>query len=45
MSTYYLDNTLYLKQSFMSLYKQTIKPTEIIIVGDGPIPSKKYLTN
>ena len=43
MSTYYLDNTLYLKQSFMSLYKQTIKPTEIIIVGDGPIPSKNIL--
>ena len=43
MATYHLDDTLHLKQSFISLDKQTVKPTEIIIIGDGPIPSKNIL--
>ncbi len=43
MATYHGDDPLYLKEALASLFEQTVKPTEIVIVGDGPIPSENRL--
>ncbi|MDT3388564.1 MAG: glycosyltransferase [Bacteroidota bacterium] len=39
MSTYYKEKELYLRQSFDSLFSQTLIPTEIVLVEDGPLPN------
>ncbi len=39
MSVYHKDNPIWLKQSLESIYfKQTLKPSEIVLVEDGPLP-------
>ncbi|MES9845975.1 MAG: glycosyltransferase [Candidatus Sedimenticola sp. PURPLELP] len=43
MATCHGDNPLYLKDALASLFEQTVKPSEIVIVGDGPIPSENRL--
>ncbi len=46
MSVYKNDNTEYLKNAIESVLNQTIKPSEIIVVIDGPVPQKlKSLLN
>lgn len=37
ISVYYKENSLYLRQSLDSVINQTIRPTEIVIVKDGPL--------
>ena len=39
MSIYKSDVPEYLSTAIESVYNQTLKPSEIVIVGDGPIPS------
>ena len=37
MSIYWRENPRYLSQAFDSLFNQTIVPTEIVLVKDGPL--------
>ena len=37
------DKIDYIKKAFVSLFEQTLKPSEIIIVADGPIPTETHL--
>ncbi len=37
MSVYYKENPVYLKQSIKSMLSQTIKPSDFVIVADGPL--------
>ena len=37
------DKIDYIKKAFASLCEQTLKPSEIIIVADGPIPTETHL--
>ena len=38
MSIYKSDNPEYLKIAIDSIINQTLKPAEIVVVGDGPVP-------
>tara|TARA_B110000908_G_C10164640_1_gene407756 strand:+ start:175 stop:996 length:822 start_codon:yes stop_codon:yes gene_type:complete len=40
LSVYYNDNPFHFKEAFLSVIKQTLLPTEIILVIDGPVPIK-----
>lgn len=40
MSVYAKERSEYLKQSFKSILDQTVLPTELVLVQDGPIPQK-----
>lgn len=41
MSVYGKDNVCFFKEALLSIcYKQTLKPTQIVIVEDGPVPAK-----
>lgn len=40
MSVYYKEKPLYLSQSIESVLNQTIKPSEIIIIKDGPLTNE-----
>ncbi len=42
MSVYKRENPQYLTECFDSIYHQTIHPTEIILVEDGPLTSALY---
>lgn len=42
LSVYYKENPIFLSQSLDSISKQTIYPTEIIIVEDGPLTNELY---
>lgn len=42
LSLYNKENPDFLKQSLESIFNQTLKPTEIILVEDGPLTSKLY---
>lgn len=37
MSVYYKEHPSYLKQSLNSIWNQTVRPTEIVLVKDGPL--------
>ena len=37
MSLYYKENPEYLKESLSSVFNQTVKPNQIVIVKDGPL--------
>lgn len=37
LSVYYKENPIFLKQSLESVFFQTVSPTEVIIVKDGPL--------
>lgn len=37
MSVYYKEKAIYLQEAISSMINQTIKPTEIVIVKDGPL--------
>lgn len=43
MSTYKNDNPEYISIAIDSMLQQTLKPDEIIIVADGPLPRDNYL--
>ncbi len=43
MSTYHRDNPEYLEEALASLTAQTVLPGEIIIMGDGAIPTENRL--
>ena len=46
LSLYYRENAEYLKQSLDSIFKQTVKPNEVVLVIDGPItPELKTVVN
>lgn len=51
MSVYYKENVKFLKESINSMLTQTIMPSEIVIVKDGPLTNelereiKKYILN
>ena len=38
MSIYKNDNPQYLEIALDSIIGQTLKPKEIVVVGDGPVP-------
>lgn len=38
LSVYYKESPLYLSQALCSIIKQSIPPTEIILVKDGELP-------
>lgn len=40
MSVYYKEKPEYLKEALNSLVNQTVKPSEIVLVKDGPLTSK-----
>lgn len=42
MSVYYKENPQYLNESLNSIAVQTILPTEIVLVEDGPLSSELY---
>jgi len=42
MSVYKNDSTTYLKDAVMSIYNQTYRPDEIILVIDGPVPQAMH---
>ena len=42
LSLYNKENPDFLKQSLESIYNQTLKPTEVILVEDGPLTSELY---
>lgn len=42
LSLYYKEKCEYLKQSLDSIFNQTVKPTEVILVEDGPLTTELY---
>ena len=40
MSLYYKDNPIWLKQAIDSILSNTVKPNQIVLVVDGPIPDE-----
>ena len=42
MSVYHKEKPEYLRQSFDSIYQQSVAPTEIILVEDGPLTPSLY---
>lgn len=40
MSVYYKENPEFLKESIESMLNQTIKPSEFVLVEDGPLPDE-----
>lgn len=42
MSLYHKENPVYLKQSLESIFNQTVLPSEVILVEDGPLTSELY---
>lgn len=40
MSVYYKENPIWLRESIDSMRKQSIPPSEIVIVKDGPLPAE-----
>ena len=42
MSVYFKEQVSYLKESIDSLLKQTLKPSEIVIIFDGPLTKELY---
>lgn len=43
MSVYYKDNPQWLRQSIDSVLNNTVKPSQIVLVVDGPIPTELEL--
>lgn len=37
MSVYYKENPIWLDESIKSMFEQTIKPDEFVLVEDGPL--------
>jgi len=37
VSVYSRDNALFLKQALTSIFEQTLRPTEVVLVKDGPV--------
>lgn len=42
MSVYYKENPLFLSDALNSVYSQTVKPTEVVLVQDGPLIKELY---
>ena len=42
MSVYIKENPIFLKEAIKSIQNQTMKPSEIILVEDGPLTSELY---
>ena len=42
LSVYRKENPEYLKQSIDSIFTQTVTPTEIVMVEDGPLTDELY---
>lgn len=42
LSVYYKENPLYLRESLNSIFNQTLLPTEVILVEDGPLNDELY---
>ena len=42
LSVYRKENPEYLKQSIDSIFTQTVPPTEIVMVEDGPLTDELY---
>lgn len=42
MSVYCKENALFLDEALRSIYNQTIKPTEVVLVQDGPLSRELY---
>lgn len=42
MSVYYKENALFLDEALRSVYNQTVKPTEVVLVQDGPLSRDLY---
>jgi glycosyltransferase involved in cell wall biosynthesis len=40
LSVYYKENPLYFRISLDSIFNQTVLPTEIVLVKDGPLTSE-----
>lgn len=44
MSVYYKENPAFLQESLDSIFNQSLKPDEIVLVQDGPLTSELYDT-
>lgn len=42
LSLYYKENSEYLRQSLDSIFNQTLKPDEVVLVEDGPLTEELY---
>lgn len=42
LSLYYKENSEYLRQSLDSIFNQTLKPDEVVLVEDGPLTTELY---
>ena len=42
MSVYHKENPLFLSDALNSVYSQTVKPTEVVLVQDGPLTKELY---
>ena len=42
LSLYYKENSEYLRQSLDSIFNQTLKPDEVVLVEDGPLTETLY---
>lgn len=42
MSVYYKENPIWLDESIKSMFEQTIKPNEFVLVEDGPLTNELY---
>lgn len=42
MSVYHKENPLFLSDALNSVYAQTVKPTEVVLVQDGPLTEELY---
>ena len=43
LSLYYKEKSDYLRQSLDSIFNQTLKPAEVILVEDGPLTKELYM--
>lgn len=44
LSMYHKENALFLRQSLESIFTQTLLPTEVVLVEDGPLTNELYVT-
>ena len=42
ISLYHKENPLFLRQSLKSIFTQTLSPTEVVLVEDGPLTDELH---